>query len=295
MPCFHPVPAFQSGPGDRVRLLPPLGTATLSLPCGDCIGCRSSRALQWAHRCTHEASLWENNCFLTLTYDDAHVPNPPHLDPRALQLFLKRLRRAVLPGRPDAGVVSRDLSQGIRYFACGEYGERGGRPHFHLLLFNLRFTDTYQVGKAIYRSECVSRLWPDGGHALGECTAASAHYVAQYSLKKAGARFVPDADGVAIPGPFLRMSLRPAIGARWLFRYLDDLKFGYLVADGHRISIPRYYRSQLKSFFPVYSESLSGPFSQFGATFKSDSDPARLAAAEAIFLARKRLTEARTL
>ncbi|AXH75777.1 MAG: replication initiator protein [Microviridae sp.] len=184
----------------------------------------------------------------------------------------------------------------MRYFACGEYGEHTGRPHYHALLFNCAFKDLHRVGKRLFASERLARLWPAGQHALGECTGASANYIAQYSLKKQGRSLECDADGVVRQAPFLRMSTNPAIGARWLFRYADDLKGGFLVAEGRKVPIPRYYRSQLQEFFPVYAESLELSRAQSGVTFKSDSNlPARLADAEAIHVARKRLTESRSL
>ena len=288
MPCYHPMPAFQDRPGSDVRLSPPVGTATLSLPCGTCLGCRSARATAWAARCVHEAGESPHNCFVTLTYDDAHVPD--ELVPRHLALFLKRLRKA-LAGR--VGGILSSGSSGLRYFACGEYGEANGRPHYHALLFNCDFDDTHVVGKGLRESVCLARLWPFGKHALGTCTGASANYIAQYSLKKQGRALDCDADGVVRLAPFLRMSTRPAIGARWLFRYLDDLKGGFLLHGSSRAPIPRYYRKQLAAFFPAYAESLSVQ-SLRGASSDRFS-PERLLASEAIHFARKRLTDHRSL
>lgn len=239
-------------------------------------------------RCVHEAAESPYNCFLTLTYDESNVPE--ELRPRHLQLFFKRLRQAVRRRVP--GVLSRG-DAGFRYFACGEYGESNGRPHYHALLFNVDFDDAYAVGKNLRESKCLLRLWPFGRHALGSCTGASANYIAQYSLKKQGRALDCDADGVVRLAPFLRMSTNPAIGARWLFRYLDDLKSGRLVHEGRQVPIPRYYRSQVATFFPVFAESLSAQ-SMIGAVGDRYS-PARLEAGEAIHIARKRLTDSRSL
>ena len=66
-------------------------------------------------RCMHEAQMHECNCFVTLTYEVA----PRSLQYEDFQKFLKRLRK--------------NSGKAVRYFACGEYGEEGGRPHFHAL------------------------------------------------------------------------------------------------------------------------------------------------------------------
>jgi len=122
----------------------------------------------------HEASLHERNCFITLTYDDAHLPVGGSLVPEHFVLFMKRLRFK--------------YGDGIRFFHCGEYGERLGRPHHHCLLFNHDFSD-----KVVLRGSGVSQLfssveldglWPYGFSSIGTCTFQSAGYIARYTLKK---------------------------------------------------------------------------------------------------------------
>lgn len=233
-----------------------MGTANLELPCGKCLGCRAARAIQWAHRCSHEASQWEHNTFLTLTYDDDHLPEDGALVPSDLQLFLKRLRKNA--DRPCSS-IDRDRGSGVRFFACGEYGERTHRPHYHILLFNAGFGDGKQVGERhghkLFRSEVLDRLWPMGRHEFGIATPAAACYIAKYNMKKIGSGERVSADGVALPAPFLRMSNRPAIGARWLERYASDLRHGYLVVDGKQSGIPRTYLNRLKDRNPeLYAE-----------------------------------------
>lgn len=282
MPCFHPIPARQDGLGGVVKLWPPIGTATLSLPCGSCVGCRTSRALDWARRCVHEASLYRHNSFLTLTYDDAHLPSGGHLVRRDLQLFIKRLRSAAL--RVGSPVLT-DKSQGIRFFGSGEYGEINGRPHYHVLLFNCGFADAVVCGKHLFTSVFLSSLWPLGLAKFGSVTARSANYVAQYSLKKQGGAC--DVDGVVRPAPFLGMSLKPAIGAGWLSRYAGDLKFGYLVVDGKPCRVPRTYLRKLESEDEAFYESVEVKRAEYVAGVRGDgNDAARLAAGEVIALSR---------
>ena len=136
---------------------------SLQLPCGRCIGCRLERSRQWAMRCVHEASLSPYNSFITLTYDDAHLPYRSDLDYPAFQRFLKRLRKTA--------------SSPVRFYMCGEYGPLTQRPHYHACLFNFDFADktywrTSDAGSRCYRSELLDRLW-GLGHA--ECGAVTVY------------------------------------------------------------------------------------------------------------------------
>lgn len=245
MACYRPSKAVQLAAGAPIVFGPAARPGLdLTLPCGRCPGCRVDRAAMWARRCMHEASQWEDCCFLTLTYDDDHLPAGGFLVPRHLQLFIKLLRKFV-SGSPDCISRSSRISS-FRFFACGEYGSKLLRPHYHLLLFNLRFRDTRRISKTLFESRCLYDLWKHGTHAVGDVSAASAAYVAKYSVK------VPDlpewwdeATGEVRPLPFLRMSLRPALGLDWLKSYAGDLSHGYLVVDGTKVGIPRYYKDKL--------------------------------------------------
>lgn len=248
MPCYRPSRAVQRSPGEALVFSPKredwsYGT-DITVPCGKCVGCRTDRANMWARRCMHEASLWDHNCFLTLTYDDDHLPAGGFLVRRHLQLFVKRLRKRV--STDESCFLRNPEISSFRFLACGEYGTKFLRPHYHLLLFNLNMRDRYRVAKDYYESPCVSELWKYGTHKLGEVSHKSAKYVAKYSVKQ---EFLPEwcdpETGEVRPLPFLRMSLRPAIGRTWLERYATDLDGGYLVVDGTRVGIPRYYKEVL--------------------------------------------------
>lgn len=290
MACYRPIPASQNGP--NVKLWPPIGESNISLPCGKCIGCRTDRATMWAHRATHEASQWQNNQFLTLTYDDEHLPPESHLDPRHLQLFIKRMRKYADSIHTTLG---RDRGASIRYLACGEYGETNGRPHYHALIFNGAFTDTRKVGKNLYSSEQLQQLWPHGQHRIGELTPASASYVAQYNVKKQGAgNYIPET-GEWRPAPFIRMSLKPAIGAEWLKKYATDLQHGYLVEGSRKHPIPRYYRDKIKEHYPELRNYIQEQIDKHRARITDKKDRQRLADTETIHTRRKQLTAQRQL
>lgn len=270
MSCYEPIPAHQDRPGGVVRLYPEVGSANISLPCGSCLGCRTDRAVQWGRRCVHEASLYNWNCFLTLTYDDEHLPPGGHLLPEDLQLFMKRLREAV---RRSADGLLSDRSRPVRFFACGEYGETSDRPHFHILLFNCSFSDGSACGDNIFVSRAVSKLWTFGIHRYGSVTEKSAQYVAGYSLKKHG--LAPcDRDGVPRPRAFLRMSLKPGIGVPWLEKFADSLESGFTVVDGKPVAVPRSYRIRLQALRREY-----GPVSALVAHGMEVSEELEVAAA----------------
>lgn len=274
---------MQDRTGGPVRLWPPVGTATTQLPCGTCIGCRTDHATDWARRAVREAKSWENNCFITLTYDNTHLPYGGYLDPQALTDFVKRLRQGLHRRSPNIlssydpaewtayrrakrtakeenkPLPPRPLSSSVRYLACGEYGEENQRPHYHALLFNCAFTDLIPAGADLYESKALAKLWKLGNHKIGTLTGASANYVAQYALKKQVSQrgVVADADGVVVPGPFLRMSLKPAIGQPWTRKYKGDLRNGYLVEDGRKGRIPRAIKKQLAAIDPQLAEQAS--------------------------------------
>ncbi|WNK13788.1 MAG: replication initiator protein [Microvirus sp.] len=266
MACYHPIPAYLHGPCGTVDLWPPLGHANLNLPCGSCLGCLTDRATDWARRAEHEAKQWPHNCFVTLTYNDEHKPSNGELRPNDLTLFLKRLRARhsrvhAPPGKrlhkKYRGMARHILCSpgGLRYLASGEYGDTYGRPHFHLCLFNCDFADKYQTAKNLCESPFLAKLWPYGTHKIGTLTGASAAYVAQYTIKKQGTTYHTP-DGEILRPPFLRMSLKPALGTKYITKYKNDLQSGYLVTDGKKGRIPRAYKKLLLKIDPALAEQI---------------------------------------
>lgn len=295
MACYHPIPARKDAPGNTggVTLWPPLGQANLQLPCGKCLGCRGAKAAQWGARATHEASLWEHNVFVTLTYDDEHLTKDAHLNAAHLTNFIKRLRKAA--GENRGQKIGTDSRSNIRYLACGEYGETTQRPHYHAVLFNCGFRDAFQVGGELFESPELKRLWPYGANRIGQATAASATYVGQYAMKKQGRGDFNPLTGEERPAPFLRMSLRPAIGLDWLRRYSQDLLHGFMVdAQGTKRPIPRYYRKKTDELNWQLSEQIEA--NQYIRRRDNPTDrgePARLQAAEIIHQQQQQRNDAR--
>ena len=149
MPCYHPLSAYhivpQSGNDFRGEISFPEPKTNLqyhqvNLPCGQCVGCRLERSRQWAMRCVHESQLYEKNCFITLTYNNDFIPPGNTLVVKHFQDFMKRLRKK--------------YGDGIRFFHCGEYGEKTGRPHYHAILFNHDFDDKYYWRTTKLKHKC---------------------------------------------------------------------------------------------------------------------------------------------
>lgn len=147
------------------------------IPCGKCEGCRIDKANDNATKAYLEAQNWAENAFLTLTYDNAHLPKHRTLLKRDLQLFWKKLRKKIYPRK-------------IKYLACGEYGPTTLRPHYHCAVFNYwpsdaKFYKCNEVGDKLYTSKELNKVWENGYVIVGNLTYESAAYIARYVYKKA--------------------------------------------------------------------------------------------------------------
>lgn len=259
MPCYHPLTAYKTADGS-VIFQERKGdvVSTLSLPCGQCIGCRLERSRQWAMRCMHESSLHKANSFLTLTYSNDFLPERGQLVYTDFQKFMKRLRKRVHPLKP-------------RFYMCGEYGETTSRPHFHACIFGFDFPDKRAFkrsgsGAVLYRSELLESLWPYGQSLIGDVTFESAAYVARYVMKKVTGhnskshyeRLDSDTGEIYSMVPeFTRMSLKPGIGAGWFDKYQSDVyPHDFVVVRGKETKPPKYYDRLLEKANPDAFEVL---------------------------------------
>lgn len=276
MPCYHPLAAWygqkrHERTGRRpivFRLAEGYSDRPVSVPCGRCLGCRLERAREWAVRCMHEASLHEANCFVTLTYDDAHVPKDGSLRPEDFVKFMKRLRHR---------------APGVRFVQCGEYGEKVGRPHHHALLFGADFRDRVfyreRNGVRLDTSQELGELWPFGFSTVGEVTFDSAGYVARYTLKKIGQE---SRVKEGRKEEYFTMSRRPGIGRGWIDRFMGDVyPSDELVINGHVTKPPRYYDDLAAKRMPEAFESLKIRRRGAGST-DPDATGKRLVVREAV-------------
>lgn len=263
------------------------------LPCGQCVGCRLQRSAQWAVRCVHEASLYQDNCFITLTYSDEHLPPDRSLHVEHYQKFMKRLRKK-FTGRT------------IRFFHCGEYGPKLGRPHYHACLFNIDFEDKelwkMQNGTPIYLSDTLSTLWPFGFSTLGTVTFESAAYVARYIMKKVTGKGVDEIDQetglkpyettcestgeiIQVHPEYTTMSrggrTGKGIAHGWFEQFKRDVyPSDFLTIQGKKFPPPKYYDGLYEIENPGALEKLKQDRKRRALEHAQDQTPERLAVRE---------------
>jgi len=243
MPCYHPQTVYKRVPGPGISFceIPNKTGISLEIPCGYCIGCRLERARQWSVRIMHEASMHEENSFVTMTYNDDNLPDDMSLNHEHVQKFMKRLRKQYNDRK-------------VRYYVCGEYGDRYSRPHYHMCLFGMDFSHdrtkySENGGNTLFNSVSLDNVWGMGDCQIGNLTIQSASYVARYVVDK---QYKSDYEAVdSATGeihmrmqPYCAMSLRPAIGKKWVEKYVNEVYVhgdGDCYADGRFHKPPRYY------------------------------------------------------
>lgn len=208
-----------------------LSPTPLEVPCQQCVECRLSYARAWAIRLMHERKMHQDAWFLTLTYREKDLPPLRSLVKRDLQLFMKRLRKI--------------KGSGVRFFACGEYGETTLRPHYHVILFGTHFLDMkfwkMSGTNRLYVSAELDSIWTSGHCTIGGVDFQSCAYVAGYVIKKIRGEMASAHYAGRIP-EFSLMSRRPGIGFGYYEKFgKEAYKHDSVVMDGHEVAIPRYY------------------------------------------------------
>lgn len=191
---------------------------SIEVACGRCLGCRTDQSHEWAVRCYLEATMHERNSFLTLTYADEHLPQDGHVHKRDLQLFFKRMRHLC----------------DFRYFACGEYGEKTRRPHYHMLCFGQDFMDARNTHMGdYYVNHAVSEQWKLGHVTIAPLEMAACAYVAGYVNKKMG----------TVDEGFRIMSRKPGIAGSWLRANLENVdRITTVVIEGAPHPVPKRFQ-----------------------------------------------------
>ena len=208
-------------------------------------------------RCVHEASMHEDNCFITLTYNPENLPPDGGLRKSDFQKFIKRLRKAIHPNK-------------VRYYHCGEYGDNTNRPHYHAILFGHNFDDWIYLfdspaGSPIYTSPTLEKIWNKGFVTIGEVNFESSGYVARYCMKKINGPKKDEINPETGLKPYERfdsysgqivevlpeystMSRRPGIGHNWIATYTRDCyPKDFTTIRGMRCKPPKYYDKYIES------------------------------------------------
>lgn len=297
MACFHPLKAFwRSASRDAITFDVNKSATKISfqLPCGRCIGCRMEKARQWGLRCMNEAKCWPSNYYVTMTYNAEYMPPGGTVCLRDVQLFMKRLRKHCNSSKDNP----------VRFFLGAEYGDDNRRPHYHALLFNVRFDDLRLHGyngrgEPLYISATMSRLWGDDKGTFGFCTLGavtfeSAVYCAKYALKQVklsehstpAAReewerryVVYDADGIVYERDreFAVMSRRPGIGAPYYEKFGKEIRdHDNMVVNGRTVRPPRYYDTKSDVIDPARFAAVKKDRKRLAVLSKPDNTPERL-------------------
>lgn len=250
VPCYYPIEAYRSVKGrDPETGKWPLtfkkndGLWPVTIACGQCIGCRLERSRKWAMRCVHEAQMHEQNCFITLTYNDEHLSYITNMETGELtstlvkrdwQLFMKRLRKEYV------GIK-------IRFYMAGEYGEKSLRPHYHACIFGFDFPDKklfsiVHGGHKIYVSESLSKIWGKGFCTIGDLNFQTAAYVARYIMKKQTGYSAAEHYNGRTP-EFTLMSRADGIGKEWIEKYHGDVYPHDILVINKKVTTqpPKYY------------------------------------------------------
>lgn len=198
---------------------------SFQIPCGKCVECVRTYSTRWQVRLLDELACHDKACFITLTY----AVNPGCVSKSDFQKFMKRLRKRF--GK-------------VRFFACGEYGKKNNRPHYHAILFGVDFDDKKpffrsENGDQVYRSATLERLWRLGFSTIGEVTPESCLYVAKYMQKLDRREHSVE--------PFTLQSRKPAIG---LLNGVSAsrLRTGSMTVRGHTVPLPRAYLEYARKY-----------------------------------------------
>lgn len=191
--------------------------------CGQCMPCRLNRRRLWTHRMFLESLKHEQSSFITLTYDQDHVPKDLSLNPKHTTDWVKRLRDKISPRK-------------VRYFLVGEYGDHTQRPHYHAALFGVGLLD----------EELIKDTWKKGFIQVGELTLHSAQYIAGYVTKK-----MTQKEDSRLKGrhpEFARMSRKPGIGATAMDEVADILTTHFGVKEIETLGdVPKALKQGKKS------------------------------------------------
>lgn len=253
--------------------------------CGQCIGCRLDHSREWATRCELEYKAYEElygrhearfACwFVTLTYDNEHLPIGSALEPTAvikdISDFMKNLRKyaerdnKVLCGIGQSNIDPEYAPQGLRFYATSDYGAKYKRPHYHMILFGLKqelydpktqqgdleYFFTNECGDKIFHSHYLRNIWKKGFVDVGFFDWKTAAYTARYVVSKHKGLDAGYYDKHGIEAEVSRQSNRPGIGAIYYYLHENDIfKYDSLqLSDGRKSPVPRYFKKlYLKQF-----------------------------------------------
>lgn len=222
--------------------------------------------------------MHQNNCFVTLTYSDKHLPELGSLNVRDWQTFAKRWRSEISP-------------RNFRFLQCGEYGDNTKRPHHHAAIFGQSFMkdrvtiEDSPKGFPQWESPQLTRLWAKGRCTISALDYEAGAYIARYIMKKVtgppAADHYSEIDPITgefteVKPEFITMSRRPGIGATWIKKYLSDVyPSDQVVIKGKIQRPPKFYDVYYQKINPQGFKSLLERRATKAQKFEADNTPDR--------------------
>ena len=262
MTCFKPYHAYKSslvtknGKNKVIVVdkrdaleLQKKGIDIFPVGCDQCTGCRLDKAREWATKMMCENFMHDDSIFLTLTYDDEHLPEDGSLHPEHLSAFIKNLRRQI--------EYHQDFKLKIKFYGAGEYGDNFQRPHYHVIIFGWKPFDGKKYSQKLMTSAFIEKIWKKGWCPYGKVTFESCAYVARYVCKKVTGKIAPFFyDG--LQPEFARMSRRPGIGKSFFEKFQSQiLRDDYIVVrDGIKVPLPKYFNKIFEEYYPSKYEDV---------------------------------------
>jgi hypothetical protein len=205
-------------------------TGYMPFPCGKCPACVRRRVSGWAFRLNKQSEQSNSAHFVTLTYNDEHIKKTKNgfetLVKKDVQDFFKRLRKLT--------------KQKISYYAVGEYGDSGERPHYHIILFNAN-------PKIVENAWKLNDITLGNVH-FGDVGDASVGYTLKYISKD---KKIPQFNGDDRQKEFALMSKGLGAGyltenmVKWHTKGNIENKVYLPLKDGKKAAMPRYYKDKL--------------------------------------------------
>lgn len=199
-------------------------------PCGYCAGCRRDKITMWTDRISLEMTTTKlPSAFVTLTYNDEHLPKNHGVCYDDVQKFNKRLRYF--------------LDRPFKYYLSSEYGEKDFRPHYHMCLLGFDPRDHHDV-QALHRAWCKKGK-QIGFYSLDFLNPARVRYVMKYVSKEMKGDMKDEYEKRGLPPLFHTMS--KGIGKDYFLEHIESIRklHGYYVRGKLR-PLPKYYADLLK-------------------------------------------------
>lgn len=213
-----------------MELVKGVETGYMPFPCGKCPACVRRRVSGWAFRLNKQSEQSNSAHFVTLTYNDEHIKKTKNgfetLVKKDVQDFFKRLRKLT--------------KQKISYYAVGEYGDTGERPHYHIILFNAN-------PKIVENAWKLNDITLGNVH-FGDVGDASVGYTLKYISKD---KKIPQFNGDDRQKEFALMSKGLGAGyltdnmVKWHTKGNIENKVYLPLKDGKKAAMPRYYKDKL--------------------------------------------------